>query len=50
MHPDAHRNLHAEPAPRLLTEMAYFAGDLQSRLHRAAHIVLVGHGVTEHRQ
>ena len=35
---------------RLLAKPGHLAGDLQPRQHRAAHIVLMGCGVTEHRQ
>ena len=50
MHPDADIDTDTELALRLLRQPGYVAGDLQSRVHSAAHIVLVGIGVTEYRQ
>ena len=50
VHPDPYVYLDTEPALGRGTELCDLAGDLQSRQHRPANIVLVGSGMTEHRQ
>ena len=50
MHPHPHADGDPKPALRLIVEPGDLAGDLQTRQHRPARIVLMGGGVTENRQ
>ena len=50
MHPNPHADGDPEPALGLFVEPGHLAGDLQTRQHRPARIVLMCAGVTEDRQ
>ena len=50
MHPDPDADIYPKPALCLLVEPKHLAGDLQTRQHRPARIVLMGSGVAENRQ
>ena len=50
MYADPHADANSEAALRLLVEARDPAGDLETRQHRSARIVLVGSRVTEYRK
>nr|CRL69888.1 hypothetical protein CPGR_00377 [Mycolicibacter nonchromogenicus] len=47
---DAHPHCDVEAEPRAypIAEPVHFAGDVEARLYRSPHVVLVGAGVAEH--
>ena len=50
MHPNPDTDLDPIAALRLLAEASHLPSDFQAGVHGAAHVILVGNRVTEHRQ
>ena len=50
VHPHPYADTYPKPALRLLAEPGHLVDDLQTRMHRAAHIVLMGYRIAENRQ
>ena len=50
MDTDPHINAHPELALSLPAQCPYVAGDVQTGLHRAAHVIFMGNGMAKYRK